>query len=89
METELGKIPSNVQEVPGVPGRGDTLQAARERFNETWNGVNDQARYAAEYADEAVRNNPWTSVGIGFGLGVVIGALIAMAAGSRSSHHIL
>lgn len=86
METELGKIPSNVQD---VPGRGDTLQAARERFNETWNGVNDQARYAAEYADEAVRNNPWTSVGIGFGLGVVIGALIAIAAGSRSSHHIL
>ena len=86
METELGKIPSNVQE---VPVRGDRLQAARERLNETWNGVNDQARYAAEYADEAVRNNPWTSVGIGFGLGVVIGALIAIAAGSRSSHHSL
>lgn len=86
METELGKIPSNVQE---VPVRGDRLQAARERLNETWNGVNDQARHAAEYADEAVRNNPWTSVGIGFGLGVVIGALIAIAAGSRSSHHIL
>ena len=86
MENELGKIPSNVQE---VPGRGDTLQAARERFNETLIGVKDQARYAAEYAEEAVRNNPWTSVGIGFGLGVVIGALIAMAAGARSSHHIL
>jgi ElaB/YqjD/DUF883 family membrane-anchored ribosome-binding protein len=84
METEAGKIPSNVQE---VPGHGDTFQVARERFNETWNGVNEQARYAAEYADEAVRNNPWTSVGIGFGVGVVVGALIAIAAGSRSSHH--
>jgi ElaB/YqjD/DUF883 family membrane-anchored ribosome-binding protein len=86
METQVGKIPSNVQE---VPGSGETLQAARERFNETWDGVNEQARYAAEYAGEAVRSNPWTSVGIGFGVGVVIGALIAIAAGSRSSHHIL
>ena len=86
METEVGKIPSNVQE---MPGQGDKFQVARERFNETWDGVNEQARYAAEYADEAVRNNPWTSVGIGFGVGVVIGALIAIAAGSRSSHHIL
>ena len=86
MDTEIGKIPSNVQE---IPGRGDSFQTARQRLNETWDGVNEQARYAAEYADEAVRNNPWTSVGIGFGVGVVIGALIAIAAGSRSSHRIL
>lgn len=78
-ETQLGKIPSNVQEVPG------RLEAARERFNETLSGVGEQARYVASYADEAVHNNPWTSIGIGFGVGVVIGALIAIAASSRSS----
>lgn len=70
-QTEVGKIPSSVQDVPG------RLQAARERMNE-------QARYVASYADEAVHNNPWTSIGIGFGVGVVIGALIAIAASSRS-----
>lgn len=82
MESQFEKVPSNVQE---IQGRGEGLQAAREKLNETWSGVTEQARYAAEYADEAVHNNPWTSVGIGFGVGVVVGALIAIAAGSRSS----
>jgi ElaB/YqjD/DUF883 family membrane-anchored ribosome-binding protein len=76
------QAPSNVQE---IPGRGETFQAARERMSETWNGVNEYARDAATYADDTVRNNPWTFVGVGFGIGVVVGALIALAAGSR--HH--
>jgi ElaB/YqjD/DUF883 family membrane-anchored ribosome-binding protein len=75
-----GKIPSNVQE---MPGRGETLQQARVKLNETWDGVNEYARDAATYADESVRNNPWTFVGVGFGVGVVVGALIAIAASSR------
>ncbi|HEV3011067.1 MAG TPA: hypothetical protein VGX52_18740 [Burkholderiales bacterium] len=82
METQFEKVPSNVQE---VPGRGETLQAARERLNQTLSGVSEQAKTAAQYADETVHNNPWTSVGVGFGLGVIVGALIAIAAGSRSS----
>jgi ElaB/YqjD/DUF883 family membrane-anchored ribosome-binding protein len=77
------QAPSNVQE---IPGRGETFHAAREKLNETWDGVNEYARDAATYADETVRNNPWTFVGVGFGIGVVVGALIALAAGSR--HHI-
>jgi len=85
METQFEKVPSNVQE---IPGRGDTMQAAREKLNETWSGVSEQAKYAAEYADEAVHANPWTSVGISFGVGVVVGALIAIVASSRNSHYI-
>jgi ElaB/YqjD/DUF883 family membrane-anchored ribosome-binding protein len=81
-ETQTGKIPSSVQE---VPARGDAFEAALERFNETMTGVREQAKHAAQYADEAVQKNPWTSVGIGFGVGVLIGTLIAMAAGSRST----
>lgn len=82
METQFEKVPSNVQE---VPGRGETLQAAREKLNQTLSGVSEQARTAAQYADETVHNNPWTSIGVGFGLGVVIGALVALAASSRNS----
>ena len=81
-ETQAGKIPSSVQE---VPARSDAVEAALERFNETMTGVRQQAKHAAQYADEAVHSNPWRSVGIGFGVGVLIGALIAMAAGSRST----
>ena len=75
-----GKIPSNVQE---MPGRGETFNQAREKLSETWDGVNEYARDAASYADESVRSHPWTFVGVGFGVGVVVGALIAIAAGSR------
>jgi ElaB/YqjD/DUF883 family membrane-anchored ribosome-binding protein len=82
METQFDKVPSNVQE---VPGRGETLRNAREKLDETWSGVSEQAKYAAQYADETVHNNPWTSIGVGFGLGVIVGALIAMAASSRHS----
>jgi ElaB/YqjD/DUF883 family membrane-anchored ribosome-binding protein len=81
-ETQAGSIPSSVQE---VPARGDTFEAALERFNETMAGVREQAKHAAEYADEAVHRNPWASIGVGFGIGVLVGALIAMAAGSRNT----
>ena len=82
-QIQAGKIPSSVQD---VPARSDTFQAARERFNDTFAGVGEQARHAAQYADKAVHDNPWTSVGVGFGIGVLIGALIAIAAsrGSRA-----
>lgn len=82
MESQFEKTPSNVQE---VPGRGETFRAAREKLNQTLSGVSEQAKYAAQCADEAVHNNPWTSIGVGFGIGVVVGALIAIAASSRSS----
>jgi len=66
MEQQADRIPSSVQE---IPGHGDTFQAARERLTE-----------AAHYADRRVRSSPWTSVGVGFGAGMVIGALITLAA---------
>jgi ElaB/YqjD/DUF883 family membrane-anchored ribosome-binding protein len=81
-ETPTANIPSSMEE---VPARGDAFEAALERFNETMTGVREQAKHAAQYADEAVQKNPWAWVGIGFGVGVLIGALIAMAAGSRST----
>jgi ElaB/YqjD/DUF883 family membrane-anchored ribosome-binding protein len=70
-QIQAEKIPSSVQE---VPGQLEAFQAtARER-----------AKYLAQCANEAVHNSPWTSVGVGFGVGVIVGALVALAAGSRS-----
>jgi ElaB/YqjD/DUF883 family membrane-anchored ribosome-binding protein len=63
--TQAGKIPSNVQEIP----TRETMHMARERFNK-----------AAHYANEQVHGHPWTSVGVGFGAGVLIGALIVLSA---------
>jgi ElaB/YqjD/DUF883 family membrane-anchored ribosome-binding protein len=43
-------------------------------------GLSDRAREYGRYADETVQQNPWTAVGIGFGVGIVMGALLMIAA---------
>ena len=81
MQTE--KIPSNVQEMPGQ--QEETFQQARERLNETLTTVKQRAGEACEYTDQVVRANPWTSIGVGFGVGILVGALVTLAAASRRS----
>jgi ElaB/YqjD/DUF883 family membrane-anchored ribosome-binding protein len=43
-------------------------------------GVSERAREYGRYADEQVQQNPWTAVGVGFGVGIVMGALLMLAA---------
>jgi len=81
MQTE--KIPSNVQEMPGQ--QEETFQNARERLNETFATVKQRAGEACEYTDQVVRANPWSSIGVGFGVGILVGALVTLAATSRRS----
>ena len=78
MQTE--NIPSNVQEMPGQ--QDETFQNARERLNETLAAVKQRAGEACEYTDQVVRANPWSSIGIGFGVGILVGALVTLAASS-------
>ena len=78
MQTE--KIPSNVQEMPGQ--QEETFQNARERLNETFATVKQRAGEACEYTDQVVRANPWSSIGVGFGVGILVGALVTLAASS-------
>ena len=81
MHTE--QIPSNVQEMPGQ--QEETFQNARERLNETFATVKQRAGEAWEYTDQVVRANPWSSIGVGFGVGILVGALVTLAATSRRS----
>ena len=76
------RIPSNVQE---MPGQEETFNKARQRFNETYDVVRQRASEACEYTDQVVRANPWTSMGVGFGVGILVGALVTLAASSRRS----
>jgi ElaB/YqjD/DUF883 family membrane-anchored ribosome-binding protein len=78
MQTE--NIPSNVQEMPGQ--QDETFQNARERLNETFDTVKQRAGEACEYTDQVVRANPWSSIGVGFGVGILVGALVTLAASS-------
>ena len=81
MHTE--QIPSNVQDMPGQ--QEEAFQNARERLNETFATVKQRAGEACEYTDQVVRANPWSSIGVGFGVGILVGALVTLAATSRRS----
>ena len=81
---EMNKAPSNVQEMPTTTE--ETLRNMRATMEQYVTSASERARLAAAYADRRVQQNPWTAVGVGFGLGMVFGALISLAA-SRSSHH--
>jgi ElaB/YqjD/DUF883 family membrane-anchored ribosome-binding protein len=58
----------------------EAMHSARERLDDAVESMTERLRDAADYADRQVQNNPWTAVGASFGLGVVLGALVTLAA---------
>ncbi|UYU32420.1 DUF883 family protein [Siccibacter colletis] len=52
------------------------LKESRYRLTETGDVIARQTREAASRADEYVKENPWTGVGIGAAVGVVLGVLL-------------
>lgn len=83
---QLNKAPSNVEEIP--TSTEEALRNMRATMEEYMASATERAREAAAYADRTVQQNPWTAVGVGFGLGMVFGALITLLA-SRPQHGIL
>ena len=66
---------------------GDALAVARNRFRDQLTSVKsracdvgalarDKSRDAAVMADNYVRAEPWTSIGVAAGVGLVVGALL-------------
>ncbi len=73
-----------MNKVREIPERAEDISMdAAAKWNETMQNMSLKARDAARYTDRMVQANPWTSVGVGFGAGVLFGALIAMAIGSQ------
>jgi ElaB/YqjD/DUF883 family membrane-anchored ribosome-binding protein len=55
----------------------DSLRSARERISALEDEVLGKARDAARQTDRYVRDNPWQSVGIAAGVGLILGVLIS------------
>jgi len=53
------------------------LAAALERGKENWGRVRDYTLEKAKETDEVIREHPYQSIGIAFGVGVLLGVLIA------------
>jgi ElaB/YqjD/DUF883 family membrane-anchored ribosome-binding protein len=52
------------------------LEAAVEKAKDACARLQEQTAAAAKATDKAVREHPYQSVGIAFGLGVLVGALV-------------
>lgn len=70
-------------------GRG-ALASLREagediqnRLGQFWESSKEQAASCARVTDRAIRDNPWPSIGIAFGVGLVLGLLVS--SGGRGS----
>jgi ElaB/YqjD/DUF883 family membrane-anchored ribosome-binding protein len=83
---QMNKAPSNVEEVP--TSTEETLRNMRATMEQYMSTASERAREAAAYADRTVQQNPWTAVGVGFGAGMVFGALITLLA-AKSNQSIL
>lgn len=54
----------------------DTLSQAKDSLIDIQSAVVDRAKVAAKATDEYVHDNPWKSIGIAAGAGLLIGLLI-------------
>ncbi len=75
---ELSKIRSKAEQA---------LKQSRYRTGETGDAIAKQTRVAAARADEYVRENPWTGVGIGAAIGVVLGGSAVASLIMADTHH--
>ena len=78
---QMNKAPSNVEEIP--TSTEETLRNMRATMEQYMSTASERAREAAAYADRTVHQNPWTAVGIGFGVGMMFGALVTLLASRR------
>ncbi|MDX5628379.1 MULTISPECIES: YqjD family protein [unclassified Brenneria] len=67
-KSELDKLRSKAE---------TALKETRSRLSDTGDRIATHTREAVGYADDYVRENPWTGVGIGAAVGVVLGVLLA------------
>jgi ElaB/YqjD/DUF883 family membrane-anchored ribosome-binding protein len=75
---QTNKVPSSVDEMP--TSNEERLRNMRSTMEQYMNTASQRAREAATYADRTVQQNPWSAVGVGFGLGMVFGAMITLLA---------
>lgn len=90
LRAELKSLADTLEEVLGNSGEKSkeelsklrtkaekALRNSRDRLGDTGDVIARQTREAAARTDEYVRDNPWSSVGIGAAIGVVLGVLMS------------
>lgn len=52
------------------------LESARERLGDVYSRARQNVVAGAKYTDETIRENPYYSIGLALGIGVLLGALV-------------
>jgi ElaB/YqjD/DUF883 family membrane-anchored ribosome-binding protein len=55
----------------------ESIEAAKARIAQAGYAAASQTRVAARAADDYVRDNPWTAVGVAAAVGLVVGVLMS------------
>ncbi|MHB8624451.1 MAG: DUF883 family protein [Sulfuricaulis sp.] len=55
----------------------EKLKATKARLTDVESRITDGAKQAASATDDYVKTNPWTAAGIGAGIGLIVGVLVA------------
>src|ERR1051325_7235875 len=63
----------------------ERLAAALESGKEIYDRVREKAAAGAQAADEAMREHPYQAIGIAFGVGAVLGYLVASRCGNNGN----
>ncbi len=57
-------------------GLRDRFEAARERFNDIYATARKRVVAGGKYADQTIRENPYQSIAIAAGVGLLVGVLV-------------
>lgn len=79
--TELNKTSGGSQDITAEAA--ERLKNMRASWDHAMTAMTERTREAARYADRRVTDNPWSSVGIAFGVGMIFGALVTLAVNSQ------
>jgi ElaB/YqjD/DUF883 family membrane-anchored ribosome-binding protein len=74
--------PSTPEEVPSSQTEA-AMKSMRQSVDNAIASASDRTREMVRYADRRVQASPWTAVGVSFGIGMIFGVLVTMAAGSQ------
>ena len=79
MEYQQARPASTPEEIPSSQADA-ALRSVRQTVDQAIANVSDRTREMVRYADRRVQASPWSAVGVSFGLGMVFGVLVALAA---------
>ena len=68
--------PESEQSTDALGALHDRFEAAQERFHELYAGARKQVVAGAKRADETIRDNPYQSITIAAGVGLLVGLLL-------------